>query len=101
MRIAAGIFRFIGKVLLLPVILVLTVVYALAGILVRLSGIVLSLVILFVIGCGIYSAVMQNWTDVAILLVIAAVLVGCALGASLLLMLLEMLLGRLTGVLRA
>ena len=27
MRIAAGIFRFIGKVLLLPVILVVTVVY--------------------------------------------------------------------------
>lgn len=72
------------KILFCPVVFLLRFIWFIAYLLVNLSGWVLSPVMLFVLGCGIYSVVKASWTDVFLLTLIEMGLFAfclCAAGA--------------------
>ena len=58
------------KLLALPIILILMVAALLVKLVTNLSAYVMGPLMLFILGCGIYSAVQQMWTSVAILVVL-------------------------------
>lgn len=57
------------KLLALPLILVLMTAVILVKLLTNLSAYLMGPLMLFILGCGIYSAVQQMWTSVVILAV--------------------------------
>ena len=58
------------KLLALPIILILMAAVLLIKLVTNLSAYVMGPLMLFILGCGIYSAVQQMWTSVAILVVL-------------------------------
>ena len=58
------------KLLALPIILILKAADLLVNRVSNLSDYVMGHLMLFILGCGIYSAVQQMWTSVAILVVL-------------------------------
>lgn len=58
------------KLLALPIILILMAAALLVKLVTNLSAYVMGPLMLFILGCGIYSAVQQMWTSVAILVVL-------------------------------
>ena len=58
------------KLLALPIILILMAAALLIKLVTNLSAYVMGPLMLFILGCGIYSAVQQMWTSVAILVVL-------------------------------
>lgn len=58
------------KLLALPLILILMAAALLVKLVTNLSAYVMGPLMLFILGCGIYSAVQQMWTSVAILVVL-------------------------------
>ena len=62
------------KLLSLPLMAVFSIMAFLVKILSNLSGYVLSPLILFVLGCGVYSVVCQQWNHVFLLGIIGLVL---------------------------
>ena len=83
------ILKFLMKVLLLPVMLVLSVLRVLVKIGIELSSIVLGGLMLIVFGCIIYAIVQQMWPSMWILIVMEAVLIMVTAGAGILDVLLE------------
>ena len=71
MKIVCFMLKLVLKILLLPVAFLL-----------QLSLWVLSPVMLFVLGCGIYSVVRASWTDVFLLTLIEMGLFAAAVGAG-------------------
>ena len=67
MRTFKKIFLLPVKLLILPLILLLKVVYILANLVTNIGTFVASPLILFVLGCGIYCAAVGRWTDVGLL----------------------------------
>lgn len=57
------------KLLALPLILVLMTAVILVKLLTNLSAYIMGPLMLFILGCGIYSAMQQMWTSVVILAV--------------------------------
>lgn len=78
--------KIIAKIFAIPAIAVLKIIGILISILAKLSCVLAGPFLVFVIGCGIYSAVVRNWRNLMILAVVAAacivfyLLVGVLLG---------------------
>ena len=83
--------RIILKVLLFPVVFILRFVWFIASLLVQLSMWVISPVILFVLGCGIYCVVKARWSDVFLLTLIEMGLFALTFGAGMIVDLAESL----------
>lgn len=76
--------KFLMKVLLLPVMLVLSVLRVLVKIGIELSSIVLGGLMLIVFGCIIYAIVQQMWSSAFILIAMEACIIMVTFGAGLL-----------------
>ena len=74
--------KMILKILLFPLVFVLRFVWFIASLLVQLSMWVISPVILFVLGCGIYCVVKARWSDVFLLTLIEIGLFALTFGAG-------------------
>ena len=70
MKIVSFLLKLMLKILLLPVAFFLRFLCFIWNLLMQLSLWVLSPVMLFVLGCGIYSVVRASWTDVFLLTMI-------------------------------
>ena len=81
MRILKKIVLLPVKLLVLPLILLLKIVYALAYLVTHVGTYILSPVILFVLGCGIWCAVQGRWTDVGLLAGIEIMIVAVIFAA--------------------
>ena len=82
MKIVCFLLKLVLKILLLPVAFLLRFLCFIWNLLMQLSLWVLSPVMLFVLGCGIYSVVRASWTDVFLLTLIEMGLFAAAVGAS-------------------
>ena len=82
MKIVCFLLKLMLKILLLPVAFLLRFLCFIWNLLMQLSLWVLSPVILFVLGCGIYSVVRASWTDVFLLTLIEMGLFAAAVGAG-------------------
>ena len=76
------ILKFLAKILLLPVLLILGVLRLLVKIGINLSSIILGGIMLIIFGCIIYAIVQQMWPSVFILISMEAVLVMITAGAG-------------------
>ena len=81
MKIVSFLLKLVLKILLLPVAFLLRFLCFIWNLLMQLSR-VLSPVMLFVLGCGIYSVVRASWTDVFLLTLIEMGLFAAAVGAG-------------------
>lgn len=77
------------KLLALPLILILMTAVILVKLATNLSAYVMGPLMLFILGCGIYSAVQQMWTSVAILAVLEILCVAALFFAVMVEMTLE------------
>ena len=82
MKIVGFLLKMMLKILLLPVAFFLRFLCFIWNLLMQLSLWVLSPVMLFVLGCGIYSVVRASWTDVFLLTLIEMGLFAAAVGAG-------------------
>ena len=92
MKIVCFLLKLVLKILLLPVAFLLRFLCFIWNLLMQLSLWVLSPVMLFVLGCGIYSVVRASWTDVFLLTLIEMGLFAAAVGAGGIMELMERLL---------
>ena len=82
MKIVCFLLKLVLKILLLPVVFLLRFLCFIWNLLMQLSLWVLSPVMLFVLGGGIYSVVRASWTDVFLLTLIEMGLFAAAVGAG-------------------
>ena len=82
MKIVSFLLKLMLKILLLPGAVFLRFLCFIWNLLMQLSLWVLSPVMLFVLGCGIYSVVRASWTDVFLLTMIEMGLIAAADGAG-------------------
>ena len=99
MKIVCFLLELVLKILLLPVAFLLRFLCFIWNLLMQLSLWVLSPVMLFVLGCGIYSVVRASWTDVFLLTLIEMGLFAAAVGAGGIMELMERLCERVEDVL--
>ncbi len=90
--------KMILKILLFPVVFILRFVWFIASILLQLSMWVISPVIFFVLGCGIYCVVKARWSDVFLLTLIEMGLCALTFGAGMIVDLVESLCDRVEEV---
>ena len=83
--------KIILKILLFPIVFVLRFVWFIASLLVQISMWVLSPIILFALGCGIYCVVKARWSDVFLLTLIEMGLFALTFGAGMIVDLAESL----------
>ena len=81
--------KMILKILLFPIVFILRFVWFIASLLVQISMWVISPVILFVLGCGIYCVVKARWSDVFLLTLIEMGLFALTFGAGMIVELVE------------
>ena len=81
MRILKKILLLPVKLLVLPLILLLKIIYALAYLVTHVGTYILSPLILFVLGCGIWCATQGRWTDVGLLAGIEVMIVAVIFAA--------------------
>ena len=81
--------KIILKILLFPLVFVLRFVWFIASLLVQISMWVLSPIILFALGCGIYCVVKARWSDVFLLTLIEMGLFALSFGAGMIVELVE------------
>ena len=74
--------KMILKILLFPVVFILRFVWFIASLLMQISMWMLSPIILFVLGCGIYCVVKARWSDVFLLTLIEMGLIALSFGAG-------------------
>lgn len=86
------------KILLFPLVFILRFVWFIASILLQLSMWVISPVIFFVLGCGIYCVVKARWSDVFLLTLIEMGLFALTFGAGMIVDLAESLCERVEEV---
>ncbi|MDO4648545.1 MAG: hypothetical protein Q4B26_07830 [Eubacteriales bacterium] len=67
MKVLRFLLKLIIKVVMFPIVLVAMFLHWIASILINLSAYILSPVMLFVLGCAIYSVVKANWLNVGLL----------------------------------
>lgn len=77
------ILKFLAKILLLPVILILGLLRLLVHIGINLSSIVLGGLMLIVFGCIVFTIIQHTWNSMAILIVMEVFLVVITAGAGL------------------
>ena len=81
--------KIILKILLFPLVFILCFVWFIASLLMQISMWVISPVILFVLGCGIYCVVKARWSDVFLLTLIEMGLFALTFGAGMIVELVE------------
>ena len=81
MRILKKIILLPVKLLVLPLILLLKILYALAYLVTHVGTYILSPVILFVLGCGIWCATQGRWADVGLLTGIEVMIIAVIFAA--------------------
>ena len=86
------------KILLFPLVFILRFVWFIASLLMQISMWVLSPIILFVLGCGIYCVVKARWSDVFLLVLIEMGLFALSFGAGMIVELVESLCDRVEAV---
>ena len=74
--------KMILKILLFPVVFILRFVWFIASLLMQISMWMLSPIILFVLGCGIYCVAKARWSDVFLLTLIEMGLFALNFGAG-------------------
>ena len=79
------------KMLLFPITFILRFVWFIASLLMQISMWVISPVILFALGCGIYCVVKARWSDVFLLTLIEMGLFALSFGAGMIVDLAESL----------
>ena len=82
MKIVCFLLKLMLKILLLPVAFLLRFLCFIWNLLMQLSLWVLSPIMLFVFGCGIYSVVRASWTDVFLLTLIEICLLYTSPGVN-------------------
>ena len=97
MKIVCFLLKLVLKILLLPVAFLLRFLCFIWSLLMQLS--LWVPVMLFVLGCGIYSVVRASWTDVFLLTLIEMGLFAAAVGAGGIMELMERLCERVEDVL--
>ena len=98
MKIVCFLLKLVLRILLLPVAFLLRFLCFIWNLLMQLSLWVLSSVMLFVLGCGIYSVVRASWTDVFLLTLMEMGLFAAAVGAGGIMELMEQLCERVEDV---
>ena len=98
MKIVSFLLKLVLRILLLPVAFLLRFLCFIWNLLMQLSLWVLSPVMLFVLGCGIYSVVRASWADVFLLTLIEMGLFSAAVGAGGIMELMELLCERVEDV---
>ena len=93
--------KFIAKILLLPVILILGLLRLLVHIGINLSSIVLGGLMLIVFGCIVFTIIQHTWNSRAILIAMEVFLVLITAGAGVIEGLLEMASDSLGGFIRS
>ena len=93
--------KFIAKILLLPVILILGVLRLLVHIGINLSSIVLGGLMLIVFGCIVFTIIQHTWNSMAILIAMEIILVLITAGAGVIEGLLKMASDSLGGFMRS
>ena len=81
--------KIILKILLFPLVFILRFVWFIASLLMQISMWVLSPIILFALGCGIYCVVKARWSDVFLLTLIEMGLFALSFGAGMIVELVE------------
>lgn len=71
------------KILVLPIFLVVGTIVLLAGWAQKASVWVISLLMLYMFGCGIYTVIQQRWNQTAILFVAEVICFSLVLGSEL------------------
>lgn len=59
--------KLLFKIILLPVLLIVNILYLLANLFMNLSSYVIGLFLLLIVGCGIYCIVKALWTSLVLL----------------------------------
>ena len=93
--------KFLAKILLLPVILILGLLRLLVHIGINLSSIVLGGLMLIVFGCIVFTIIQHTWNSMAILIAMEVILVLITAGAGVIEGLLEMASDGLGGFMRS
>ena len=93
--------KFIAKILLLPVILILGILRLLVHIGINISSIVLGGLMLIVFGCIVFTIIQHTWNFMAILILMEAFLVVITAGAGLIEGLLDIASDSLGGFMRS
>ena len=81
MRILKKILLLPVKLLVLPLILLLKIIYTLAYLVTHIGTYILSPLILFVLGCGIWCATQGRWADVGLLTGIEVMIIAVIFAA--------------------
>ena len=93
--------KFIAKILLLPVILILGILRLLVHIGINLSSIVLGGLMLIIFGCIVFTIVQHTWNSMAILIVMEILLVLVTASAGVIEGVLEMVSDSLGGFIKS
>lgn len=99
---ALKILKFIGKlilkILLIPVILIVALLSVFVKILAHIGAFVAGIFILFLLGCVIWTAAHQLWSQTGLLAAIGACSIGAVFGAGMLEVLLDSAAAALAGL---
>ena len=93
--------KLIAKILLLPVILILSILRLLVHIGINLSSIVLGGLMLIVFGCIVFTIIQHTWNSMAIMIAMEVFLVLITAGAGVIEAVLEMASDSLGGFMRS
>ncbi len=89
MKVIGFLLKLIVKIVVFPIMFLLMFIHWIAGMLVNISGYILSPVALFVLGCGIYSVVKASWLNVALLTGIELAIFALMFGSNLIVVMME------------
>ncbi len=76
------ILKMAGKILLLPIMLLLCIIRLLVKIGMEISSLILGVMILIVLGCIIFTIIQHTWNSMAILVIIEIFLILVAAGTG-------------------
>ena len=93
--------KLIGKILLLPVVLLLAILRLLVKIGMEVSSLILGALMLIVFGCIVFTIIQHTWNSMAILIAMEVFLVMITASAGLIEGLLEMASDSLGGFIRS
>ncbi len=97
MKVIGFLLKTVLKIVLFPVLLLMMFIQWIANILINVSAYIISPVMLFVLGCGIYSVVKASWLNVALLTGIELGLFALLFGAGWVMAMMESLCDGLMG----
>ncbi|MDO4647218.1 MAG: hypothetical protein Q4B26_01110 [Eubacteriales bacterium] len=97
MKVIGFLLKTVVKMVVFPLLFLMIFIQWIANILINVSAYIISPVMLFVLGCGIYSVVKASWLNVALLTGIELGLFVLVFGANWIVMIMEDLCDGLMG----